>query len=931
MSHVGKILIVDDDHRMCNSLKVFFGNEGYEVQTTDNGRKALEALITDDFDVVLLDLVLPDITGTEIMDHISRRTPETCAIVITGYASWESAAESLKKGAFDYLAKPFDLEKLSRTVGNAFKEKALKRETKRDEEAPAKSRKKYRRVFENMPDVYYEVSIDGVILKLSSSIEEVSEYSREELIGTSVCDMYEQAKQRLELVKKLQKKARVSDYEILLKDKDGSQACCLTNAMLIRDEQSRPAKIVGWLRNITERLRVEEGLQKAHEELERRVREQTVGLVKANQQLRLEMKEREKAEEKYKTLVESSITGIFIHQDGKYVFVNDRFAEIHGYEPEALIGMEHSILIHPDEREPLRQIAKKRLEGAPVSPQYEVQRLRKDGTTIWCKMMATCIEYRGRPAIMGNIIDISERKRALAAVRQRDETLSGIISSMTDSMNLIDDEYNIAWANSFSKQFFGADLVGKKCYSVYHRRGKACGSCVVTECFEDAKVHDHEEEVIGKNGARMIFWCTASVAAWRSDGRPKLVVKICRDVTDRKLAEEALRESTRRLEVSYEKSVTYAQELRRNIAEHKRVEEALWESEQKYSTLIENSLTGIYIDSGGKIVFANNRFAEIYKYPKDELIGMESWKLVHPEDRVWTDEIRAKRLKGEDAPPEYEARSLTKYGETIWLTRRNTRIEYEGKPAILGNVVTITERKKAQEQLVTYHEKLRSLASKLSLAEERQRRRVAIEVHDRISQNMAFIKMKLGSARALTRSRHLAGTIDEMVELADETIQNTRSLISELGSPILYELGFVPAVEWLTQQVQRQCGIVLDFVDDGQRKPVSEEVGVLLFQAVRELLVNIVKHAQASRARVSISRRGYQLRVDVEDDGVGFNSAEICPTLHSTGRFGLFSIQERLNPLGGHMEVESESGRGTRVNLKAPLKQNRENKKDKVP
>jgi PAS domain S-box-containing protein len=137
----------------------------------------------------------------------------------------------------------------------------------------------------------------------------------------------------------------------------------------------------------------------------------------------------------------------------------------------------------------------------------------------------------------------------------------------------------------------------------------------------------------------------------------------------------------------------------RDITRQKRTEKAVRESEKKYSTLVENSLTGIYIDQDGKIVFANSRFAEIYGYAKDELMDMESWKLVHPQDRALTDEIRRKRLKGEGAPSEYEAKGLTKDGETIWIVRRNTRITFGGKPAILGNIVDITMRKKAEEAL----------------------------------------------------------------------------------------------------------------------------------------------------------------------------------------------------------------------------------------
>ncbi|MCK4830115.1 PAS domain S-box protein, partial [bacterium] len=265
---------------------------------------------------------------------------------------------------------------------------------------------------------------------------------------------------------------------------------------------------------------------------------------------------------------------------GKYVFVNDRFAEIHGYTREELLGMEFLTLIHPDERETLEKVASKRIDGEVVPERYEVRRLGRDGRTIWCEMMATRIEYGGRPAVMGNIIDISERKRALAAVQQRDETLSGIIASMTDPMSMIDNEHNIAWANSFARQLFGPDLVGKKCYSVYHGYDKPCTSCVVRKCFEDGEVHEHETEVIAADGRRMVFWCTASVAGWHRDGRPKLVVEISRDITERKRAEEALKKSVHQLQVAYDQSIVYADQLNQEMAERKQAEEALRERKE---------------------------------------------------------------------------------------------------------------------------------------------------------------------------------------------------------------------------------------------------------------------------------------------------------------------------------------------------------------
>ncbi|MBW2566210.1 MAG: PAS domain S-box protein [Deltaproteobacteria bacterium] len=176
------------------------------------------------------------------------------------------------------------------------------------------------------------------------------------------------------------------------------------------------------------------------------------------------------------------------------------------------------------------------------------------------------------------------------------------------------------------------------------------------------------------------------------------------DRVARERAEEALRKAYDELEQRVQERTAQAaratEQLKRELTERKRAQEALRESEEKYSTVAESSLTGIYIDQDGKIVFANKTFAEIYGYSRQELVGMESFELVHPDDRVWTDEMRKKRLKGEEASSEYQARGLTKDGKTKWIVRRNTRIDYGGKPAILGNIVDVTESRAKEAQLI---------------------------------------------------------------------------------------------------------------------------------------------------------------------------------------------------------------------------------------
>jgi len=148
-------------------------------------------------------------------------------------------------------------------------------------------------------------------------------------------------------------------------------------------------------------------------------------------------------------------------------------------------------------------------------------------------------------------------------------------------------------------------------------------------------------------------------------------------------------------------------------------------------------------------------------------------------------------------------------------------------------------------------------------------------------------------------------------------MRDTRTLTFELSSPILYELGFETVVtEWLDEQIREKHGIQTEFRDDGQPKPLDNDIRALLFRNVRELLINIIKHAKARKVKVIVSKIDEQICVIIEDDGVGFEPAK---TGSNTG-FGIFSIRERLEQLDGHLEIESEPGRGSRFTMTAPLK-----------
>lgn len=244
---------------------------------------------------------------------------------------------------------------------------------------------------------------------------------------------------------------------------------------------------------------------------------------------------------------------------------------------------------------------------------------------------------------------------------------------------------------------------------------------------------------------------------------------------------------------------------------------------------------------------------------------------------------------------------------------------------IVGAIVVnedITARKRMERENDSYQERLRSMASEMSLVEERERRQLATALHDQVGQVLALAKIRLGEMResgSLDACRCLS---EEVRQLLEQAIGTSRSLTFELSPPVLFELGFEPALRALCENFQQQYDLRFEFADDRQPKPLADDMRILLFRAVRELLVNIVKHARAASCRVSCERDDGRILIVVADNGCGFEpTAQSAHSPDSLG-FGLFSIRERLHYLGGGMTIESSPGQGTTVILAAPLQEN---------
>jgi signal transduction histidine kinase/PAS domain-containing protein len=295
----------------------------------------------------------------------------------------------------------------------------------------------------------------------------------------------------------------------------------------------------------------------------------------------------------------------------------------------------------------------------------------------------------------------------------------------------------------------------------------------------------------------------------------------------------------------------------------------------------------------------------------------------------WVEETRRIRIYGLDITGRKHAEEALKLSHDAletWVNER-TRQLLESNQRLKSEV---EERLRTEQSLMKHQIQLRKLSSALVQTEERERRRISTAIHDGIGQTLAATKIKLGAIRSTLPSGELVGQLDETRDLISSAIQETRSLTFELSLPVLYEIGLQSALEWMAEQFQRKHGLRVIVTGDGSDRWLDITYRVFLFQAIRELCFNVVKHARATRVTVSIQGDAELIRCDVVDDGTGFDVKKHHQDGNADMGFGLFSIREQLREYGGVLTLQTSPGCGTSVALKLPPKTDSTSRGDTV-
>jgi PAS domain S-box-containing protein len=459
----------------------------------------------------------------------------------------------------------------------------------------------------------------------------------------------------------------------------------------------------------------------------------------------------------------------------------------------------------------------------------------------------------------------------------------------------------------------------------------------------------YEKEFIRKDGTRVPVELFVHVVK-HPNGRPEHYFSFISDISERRQAQETLRSINAELMTANAdllESRRAALELMNDaLGARKEAERAvieLAETEARFRTHVENSgLAVIEWDASLIVTHWAGEAERMFGWSAVETVGVSigSLNIVYEPDSPIVQDVAAKLADGTTRQLVSSNRNVTKDGRVIHCRWYNSvQLDAEGRMASVFSLVQdytaqveaeaavreineTLERRVAERTAEVSHlaDELRALAAELTQAELRERKRLASILHDHVQQLLVAAQMQLA---LITRAnvRALPSAVDGIQSIISEAIAASRSLTVELSPPILHQSGLAAGLSWLAARMEEKHGFSVRVRSDRSAEPTDESLRILLFESVRELLLNAVKHSGERHAEVVMLRTPNRwTRVVVEDSGLGFDPT-VIQARRATGGFGLFSIQQRLAHVGGRLEIESAPGKGTRAILMTPLPQ----------
>jgi PAS domain S-box-containing protein len=675
--------------------------------------------------------------------------------------------------------------------------------------------------------------------------------------------------------------------DLILQRPDGSVITVRVECSPRLNAQQEVERCLMALVDITQRVQAEEALHTSERELAKL----NVGLEQLVEERSAELRE---SEERFRLLFEEAPDACFlIGLDGRFIDGNKAVELQTGYSRDELIGQS----VFESEIFPIsaRKTAAARIaqleRGGELDP-VEYSLARKDGTELFVEVSTIPILLQGKTVFLSNARDLTPRKQAEAEraflARQRQLAL--------DAAGLGWWLYNPETERVTFDQRFG---------EIYGASGDECPvedllqllhpadlSLVLAAIEAAMNPHNPQPYVIEYRVSRpdgSLRWIEAhGLAEFEGRGDARRATGLSGTVAD--------------------------------ISERRKSETALRESEERFRAIFEEAADGIVMadPETKKFHSVNRAVCSMLGYSEEELQHMAVDDIHPAEGLPRVRDVFEKQERGE-LPLARDMPLKRCDGSIIYADIKSFPLLLNGKRYLVGIFRDITERMAREEELGRNRDELRKLASELSLAEQRERRRVAIELHDGVSQLLSSSCLRLEVLKESPLPEGAVETLDTVCGILHDTLEQTRSLTFELSCPMLSELGLAAALEELCASMTNEYSIRFEFKGDTEPLPLDMDLQIVLYRATRELLINVMKHSNAEWAGVELVREKDGVRIGVEDHGIGFDASMAGEGFSPSGGFGLFNIREYLRHAGGTLKIESIPGDGTEVVLTVPL------------
>jgi len=516
---------------------------------------------------------------------------------------------------------------------------------KQAEEELRKARDDYFGLLEHMTDVYYRSDTEGrLILASKSWAKDLGYDDLSECIGKNIADtFYADPGERKRFLEEIYRNGSVSDYEVSLKKKDGTPLPVATSSYLCFDDFGTVLGVEGTWRDITERKRTEVALAES--------------------------------EEKYRTLVEKANEAILIAQDDVFVFANKRMSELLGVPAGELEGRPFIDFIWPGDRELVFANYRKRLSGEAISDAYDFRIIGAGGRLTWVFLSAAAVQWKGRPATLNLVTDITERKRAEMALRESEEKYRQILTTAHEGVWILDQDWCVTFVNQHLEEMLG------------YQSGEILGRPLNFFIFEPDRADHSQQRMTRKKGIPAKYERKFK----KKDGSELWTLVSATPLFDN----------------SGVFTGTFG--MLTDITDRKRVERALSESEEQSRMLLSQLPDIVMVHQDGIIVYANQTATDKTGYTREELLGSHLFGYVVPDAREMIVRNMARRAAGEKVD-DYEVDMIHKSGALHHIIVRTSPIVFNQVPSVVMILIDITGRKQAENALQEANKKLKLLS-----------------------------------------------------------------------------------------------------------------------------------------------------------------------------------------------------------------------------